>query len=287
MSATRAPLDRENRVWKALSDPTRRQILDALREEPRTTGQLVARFEMTRFGVMKHLGVLTGAGLVLVERRGRERWNLLNAVPIQDIYRRWIRPFEPTDVAGARAADRLIALRDSIETRALPETLPVKNFDTPPFGVIELTLEIEINADPERVWQAMTADIAKWWPRAFNAGQTPVDFVLEPVLGGHMLERWENGGAIWATVTGVEENAMLQLSGELSPEFCGPARTLTRITLEADANGTRLRLNDTVYGRTSDDGAGSLEGGWQELFGGCLKPWVEEGRQPDEPVTAA
>lgn len=82
-------------VWKALSDPTRRRLLDALRAGPQTTGQLCARFpRLARVTVIKHLGILEEADLVLVQARGRERWNYLNAVPIQRIYERWIGPFE-------------------------------------------------------------------------------------------------------------------------------------------------------------------------------------------------
>ena|SRR5574341_10995 len=77
-------------VWKALADPTRRRILDLLRERPRTTNGLAAAFPVSRFAIMKHLRVLERAGLVLVERRGRERWNHLNAVPLRQIYDRWI-----------------------------------------------------------------------------------------------------------------------------------------------------------------------------------------------------
>jgi DNA-binding transcriptional ArsR family regulator len=82
-------------VWKALSDPTRRRLLDALRGGPQTTGALCARFpHLARVTVIKHLGVLEEADLVVVQARGRERWNHLNAVPIQRIYERWIGPFE-------------------------------------------------------------------------------------------------------------------------------------------------------------------------------------------------
>ena len=97
--------DDQERVWKALADPTRRQILDLLRAQPRTTGELAAGFDSTRFAVMKHLKLLVDAGLVLVERRGRERWNHLNPVPIRQIYRRWIQPFEEVP------ADRLLRLK--------------------------------------------------------------------------------------------------------------------------------------------------------------------------------
>src|SRR4051812_31930955 len=82
------------KVWAALSDPTRRAILDALRSGPRTTGQLAEMFPTSRFAVMKHLRVLTDSGLVLVRRRSRERWNHLNAIPIQHIYERWVRRYE-------------------------------------------------------------------------------------------------------------------------------------------------------------------------------------------------
>lgn len=102
------PDDQRDAVWKALADPTRRRILDELRRAPQTTGRLCELFAMSRFGVMKHLRVLEDAGLVLVERRGRERWNHLNPVPIREIHRRWIRPFEE------EAADHLLRLRQAV-----------------------------------------------------------------------------------------------------------------------------------------------------------------------------
>jgi DNA-binding transcriptional ArsR family regulator len=78
-------------VFKALADPTRRQLLDALHaSDGQTLGELEARFEMTRFGVMKHLKVLEAAGLVVARRRGREKLHFLNPVPIRTIYERWV-----------------------------------------------------------------------------------------------------------------------------------------------------------------------------------------------------
>ncbi len=103
--------DRDDLVWRALGDPSRRFILDRLRERPRTTGELGGYFESTRFAVMKHLKVLEEAGLVVVERRGRERFNHINPVPIQEIYRRWIRPFE------ALPADRLLTIKRLAEAK--------------------------------------------------------------------------------------------------------------------------------------------------------------------------
>lgn len=78
-------------VWKALADPTRRAILDLLREGPRTTTAIVEAFpQLTRFGVMKHVDVLREAGLVNTREEGRQRINSLNAVPIRQIYERWV-----------------------------------------------------------------------------------------------------------------------------------------------------------------------------------------------------
>ena len=82
-------------VWKALSDATRRSILDYLRAGPRTTTEIVAAFpHLTRFGVMKHIDVLREAGLVETREEGRQRVNSLNIVPIRQIYERWVGKFE-------------------------------------------------------------------------------------------------------------------------------------------------------------------------------------------------
>src|SRR6516164_11708011 len=82
-------------VWKALSDATRRSILDFLRKGPRTTTEIVEAFpQLTRFGVMKHIDVLREAGLIHTREEGRQRINSLNVVPIRQIYERWVGRFE-------------------------------------------------------------------------------------------------------------------------------------------------------------------------------------------------
>lgn len=93
--ATPGGQEKLDAVWKALSDPTRRSILDMLRERPRTTTELVEAFpHITRFGVMKHLDVLRAAHLVQTREAGRRRVNSLNVVPIRQIYERWVSPFQ-------------------------------------------------------------------------------------------------------------------------------------------------------------------------------------------------
>jgi len=82
-----------DRVFKALGSAIRRRILDDLRDQPLTTGALCAHFpELDRCTVMQHLNVLEAADLVIVHRKGRERWNHLNPLPIHNIHERWIGP---------------------------------------------------------------------------------------------------------------------------------------------------------------------------------------------------
>ena len=88
-------MDELDPVWKALSDATRRAILDFLRSASRTTTEIVDEFpHLTRFGVMKHLEVLRQANLVNTREQGRQRVNSLNIVPIRQIYERWVGPFQ-------------------------------------------------------------------------------------------------------------------------------------------------------------------------------------------------
>ena len=97
-------------VFKALADPTRRGLLDALFEsDGQTLSALEGRLPMTRFGVMKHLRVLEEAGLVTTRRNGREKLHYLNPVPIRLIHDRWVSKFaEPW-------AATLSALKQTVE----------------------------------------------------------------------------------------------------------------------------------------------------------------------------
>lgn len=103
------PFD-DDAVWRALANPVRRRILDLLTAGPRTTGELADAFqELSRFAVMQHLKVLEESELVVPRREGRQRYNHLNAVPIQQIHRRWVSRYT------GRWADALVALKDELE----------------------------------------------------------------------------------------------------------------------------------------------------------------------------
>ncbi len=80
-----------DKVFRALADPTRRKLLDELYEEDgQTLTALERRLPMSRIGVMKHLRILEGAGLVTTKRRGREKLHFLNPVPIRLVHDRWV-----------------------------------------------------------------------------------------------------------------------------------------------------------------------------------------------------
>jgi DNA-binding transcriptional ArsR family regulator len=100
-------------VWKALSDSTRRAILDLLRRGPRTTTQIVEAFpHLSRFGVMKHIDVLREADLIHTREERRQRINSLNVVPIRQIYERWVGRFEEL------WASHLLRIKEDAETKS-------------------------------------------------------------------------------------------------------------------------------------------------------------------------
>src|SRR6266508_1464567 len=100
----------DDRIFKALADPTRRLLLDRLFErDGRTLTELESDLEMTRFGVAKHLRLLEAAGLVVTRRSGREKLHFLNPVPIRIIHDRWI------DKYTEAPASMLVDLKSTLE----------------------------------------------------------------------------------------------------------------------------------------------------------------------------
>ena len=105
--------DKFDALFKALGHRARRRILDLIKDGPKTTGALCeALTDLDRCTVMQHLSVLEKAGLVVVERRGRERWNHLDALPIHDVQKRWIGPY----------AAQAVGMLDDLQTLATSGT---------------------------------------------------------------------------------------------------------------------------------------------------------------------
>src|SRR5215469_12850486 len=129
-------------LWRALADPTRRRILDLLRERPLITGEIAGRFPISRIAVMRHLDVLSEAGLVTSRKRGRQRWHYLNAIPLQKLHQRWAEP------AAAGFASALLRLQDTIETEGR-HMEPIQ-------PTVDVALDVEIAGSRDAVFAALT-----------------------------------------------------------------------------------------------------------------------------------
>jgi uncharacterized protein YndB with AHSA1/START domain/DNA-binding transcriptional ArsR family regulator len=242
-------------VFKALADPTRRQLLDALfAEDGQTLGQLEARFAMTRFGVMKHLKLLEEAGLVVTRRRGREKLHFLNPVPIRLVHDRWVSKYAEPWVAG------LSDLKHRLERQ------------------MEKVFEIYIRTTPERLWEAIT-DPELRAKYNFGAG---VQSDWTP--GSHFEMAHTGAGLVLGEGENVEVDPPRRLvqrctmlwSDEVKSE--GPSRITWEIESIAD-DSCRL----TVTHDELREGANpELYGGWPMILSG-LKTLLETGDQLTTP----
>jgi uncharacterized protein YndB with AHSA1/START domain len=240
-------------VFKALSDPTRRKLLDGLfRKDGQSLSALEKRFAMSRFGVMKHLRVLEEAGLVVTRRRGREKLHFLNAVPIRRIHDRWVSKYaEPW-------AATLSDLKDSLEE-----------------GQMEKVFEIYIKTTPERLWEAITNPgmrrkytfgvgvVSDWTPGSSYVGQTS-DLNGEagmPISEGENLE--------------VDPPRRLVQSFRALWSDDVKAEGTSRVTWEIEPIADSCRLTVT-HDQLAEAANEELYGGWPMVLSG-LKTLLETG----------
>lgn len=242
-----AATEPQNAVWRALANPLRRQLLDVLREAPRTTGDLAESLpDVSRFAVMQHLGVLTSAGLVVVRRRGRYRFNHLNPVPLREWYERWVVPF-----ADRGAAD-LLALKRRIE---LSEGVPVGPVATDQVRTVRIEAELRFRATPERVFRAITEESMTWF-RATYGEERVKRVVMEPRVGGAHFEDWGDGtGHLYGHVTVWDPPTRVSLRGWIM------AGTIldTAYEFEPDGEETILRMSKVAVGPMTEEEAGGAE----------------------------
>jgi DNA-binding transcriptional ArsR family regulator len=192
MSALAARADAaEPDLWRALASPWRRRLLDLLRDAPATTGALASQLpELSRFAVMQHLGVLADAGVVVIERRGRDRVNHLNPVPLREWYERWVQPMADTGAAS------LLALKRAAETGESVMSEPVDQIRT-----VRLAFELRIEASAQRTFEVMTQQSLDWNPVTYGEDRVR-RVVLEPRVGGQHYEDWGDGrGHLYGEVT--------------------------------------------------------------------------------------
>jgi uncharacterized protein YndB with AHSA1/START domain len=144
-------------------------------------------------------------------------------------------------------------------------------------GVVQVEVEVSIEAPRERVWRALVEETGQWWPKDFYVGASPKGFVLEARPGGRVYEDWGGeAGALWYTVLVVEPPAALEMAGHLTPAFGGPATTTVRLSLKAEGARTVVQVADALFGRVDENTVPRLKEGWRALVGGGLKAYVEK-----------
>ena len=235
-------------MFKALADPTRRSLLDELfRDDGQTLGQLDARFEMSRFGVMKHLKQLEDAGLVVTRRRGREKLHFLNPVPIRLVHDRWVSKYAEPWASG------LSGLKQELEREMEP--------------TMEKVFEIYIKTTPERLWDAIT-DPATRAKYNFGAGAhsdwTPGSRV-ELQAGEFLLGEGE------IVEADPPRKLVHTLLAHFSPE--AEAEGSSRVTWEIEPVADSCRLT-VVHDQMREGACEQLYGGWPMILSG-LKTWLE------------
>src|SRR3990172_6809492 len=239
-------------VFKALADPTRRGLLDQLfKKDGQTLSDLVRRSGMTRFGAMQHLRVVEDAGLVVTQRRGREKLHFLNPVPIRLIHDRWIDKYtEPW-------AATLTGLKKELE-----ETM-------------EKVFEIYIKTTPERLWQAITDPEMR---RKYN-------------FGGGVYSDWKAGSPYQARAGDETISPAMAIAEGENLEVDPPRRLVqsyravwsddvksegtSRVIWEIEPVGDSCRLTVT-HDQLREGANAELFGGWPMVLSG-LKSLLETG----------
>ena len=235
-------------VFRALADPTRRSLLDELyREGGQALHELVERFAMTRFGVMKHLQQLEEAGLVVTTRRGREKLHFLNPVPIRLVHDRWVSKYAEPWVAGL----------SDLKTR----------LESP----MEKVFEIYIRTTPERLWEAIADPEIR---SKYNFGAS----VQSDWAVGSRIELTAQAGEILLSEGEILEidpprKLVHTMIAHFSPE--AEAEGTSRVTWEIEqvADSCRLTLTHDQMREGAND---QLYGGWPMILSG-LKTWLETG----------
>jgi DNA-binding transcriptional ArsR family regulator len=257
-------------LWLVLADPTRRRILDLLRERPRITGDIASHFEISRIAIMRHLQVLAASGLVTSRKRGRERWHYLNAVPLQRMYERWV------DTHTASWASGLLRFGRQLEGRARR-----MNTERP---AVDVALDVAIAASRKLVFAALTEDPGGWWGHPYLRSDA-TNLTLEPKLGGLVVESWDGGGAVVASITGWTDGRYLQLTG---PFHLGLALGIATFQLSDSDGGTSVQFSFRAIGAIEPQLVERFAEGWTELVGVRLKTFVETGKRlgiaPDAPA---
>lgn len=263
----------DDAVWKALADPARRSLLDLLRAGPRTTGDLAGHFEQTRFGVMKHLEVLHEAGLIGVERRGRERWNHLNAAQLQQAVDRWITPFQRSWTRRwANLQAHLAKESDMSESnQGLAQRASAA-------AELDIRQQVRLPAPVEQVFRALTEEIDRWWAPPYRQAAAPSTLHLEPRIGAAMIETGRDGHAIiWGHVEEIHVPHRLYLAGRFAVRGAIAGRIHYDLQ-PAGAAACELTLVHQACGPIAAEARERFAQGWADLLDARLRQHLARSR---------
>ena len=236
-------------VFRALADPTRRSLLDELfKEDGQTLSALERRLPMSRFGVMKHLKQLESAGLVVTQRRGREKFHYLNPIPIRLIHDRWV----------SKYAEPWVATLTELKTE-LEKTM-------------EKVFEIYIRTSPERLWEAITdPEIrAKYNFSAQVISDWTVGSRFQMSAPGAPGPLGEGVNVEVVPPRRLVQTMVALWSDDVKNE--GTSRITWEIEPIAD-NSCRLTV---THDQLRENANNELYGGWPMILSG-LKTWLESG----------
>lgn len=240
-------------IFKALADPSRRALLDALREaDGQTQTELEARLDMTRFGVAKHLATLEAAGLVTRVKRGRFVHHYLNAAPLAEALAAWVAPY-------AAPAAALLDLKSRLEN-------PMDASVTAKPGFV---LQTFIRCTQDALWRALTdpEQIARYH---FMARRVEADGDRLRLVFGK-----EEAALVQGTLR-VEPRSLIEASFEPQWEGGGaPSRTVFRIDPEGEVCRLTVEHYDLTFPVVPGQGVAD---GWARWAAG-LKTWLETGER--------
>jgi DNA-binding transcriptional ArsR family regulator len=254
-------------IWTALADSKRRQIVNLLEEQPRTTSDLSEFFDVSRFAIMKHLKVLEQADLIKVRREGRQRWNILN-----DDLVHFLRTKLTDDDGPYRLVDILGLVPGRNSTASATTTVPAVS--------MHIEQSVLLPAAPAQVFNALTVDIDSWWRQRVSADSR---ICLEPYVNGRFYEAFDAAGQgiLYATVTYIKQDEELRLRGTLEltervADVLIPDNYI-HFVLKPQDNATQFTLGHYITGGVDETTRDACFHGWHRLLNQHLKPFIETG----------
>jgi DNA-binding transcriptional ArsR family regulator len=265
--------DNLDNVWKALADPTRRAVLDMLRLGPRTTGDLAGAFPgLTRYAVMKHLGVLEAAGLLVVRRDGRKRWNHLNAVPLRRVYERWVSRYEDAWAGSLVRLKQAVEVSERLKEQDVAETGTQSGTQSGRVVVIEQ--RVEIAASTSAVYEAITKHIGRWFWSGEKGELSPV--AIEEHAGGRFFREEPDGSCdLYGIVTAIRPGKLIRIEGSIGGKYA--TMSIFCFKIEPHGDGSIVNLTHRMAGEVMEAEVADYDEGWRDELG-SLKRFAEAGK---------